>query len=139
MIRRPPRSTLFPYTTLFRSLVSIEDGLAHDDWRGWRILTAELGQSLQLIGDDLFTTNLARLSRGIEQHVANAVAVKLSQAGTVTETLDVMARAKASGYRTVVSARSGETEDTFLADFAVGSAAGQIRVGSLTRSSRLAK
>ena len=125
-------STQFP-------LVSIEDGLAHDDWRGWRVLTAELGQSLQLIGDDLFTTNLARLSRGIEQHVANAVAVKLSQAGTVTETLDVMARAKASGYRTVVSARSGETEDTFLADFAVGSAAGQIRVGSLTRSSRLAK
>jgi enolase len=120
-------------------LVSIEDGLAQDDWRGWRMLTAELGQTLQLIGDDLFTTNLARLNRGIEQHVANAVAVKLSQAGTVTESLAVVARAKASGYRTVVSARAGETEDTFLADFAVGSAAGQIRVGSVTRSSRLAK
>ena len=120
-------------------LVSIEDGLAQDDWRGWRILTGELGQSLQLIGDDLFTTNLARLNRGIEQHVANAVAIKLSQAGTVTETLEVVARAKASGYRTVVSARSGETEDSFLADFAVGSAAGQIKVGSVTRSSRLAK
>jgi len=120
-------------------VVSIEDGLAHYDWRGWRLLTAELGQSLQLIGDDLFTTNLARLTRGIEQHVANAVAIKLTQVGTVTETLDVVARAKAAGYRTVVSARSGETEDAFIADFAVGSAAGQIKVGSLTRSSRLAK
>jgi enolase len=120
-------------------LVSIEDGLAQDDWRGWRTLTAELGQSLQLIGDELFTSNLARLDRGIEQHVANAVAVKLTHVGTVSETLDVVRRAKTAGYRAVVSARSGETEDSFLADFAVGSAAGQIRVGSVTRSSRLAK
>jgi enolase len=120
-------------------LVSIEDGLAQDDWRGWRVLTGEMGQSLQLIGDELFTSNLARLDRGIEQHVANAMAVKLTQVGTVTETLDVVRRAKTAGYRTVVSARSGETEDSFLADFAVGSAAGQIRVGAVTRSSRLAK
>jgi enolase len=120
-------------------VVSIEDGLAQDDWRGWRLLTAELGQHLQLVGDDLFTTNLARLDRGIQQRVANAVVIQLTQVGTVTETLDVVARAKAFGYRTVVSARPGETEDSFLADFAVGSAAGQIRVGSVTRSSRLAK
>jgi enolase len=120
-------------------VVSIEDGLAQDDWQGWRLLTAELGQNLQLVGDDLFTTSLARLDRGIHQRVANAVVIQLTQAGTVTEALDGVARARASGYRTVVSARPGETEDSFLADFAVGSAAGQIRVGSVTRSSRLAK
>ncbi|MDP9370962.1 MAG: phosphopyruvate hydratase [Chloroflexota bacterium] len=121
------------------AVVSLEDGLAEDDWDGWRRLTAALGACLQLLGDDIFTTNPARLERGIREGIANAVLVKPNQIGTLTETLDVIRRARAAGYRTVVSARSGETEDSFLADLAAGSAAGQIKVGSVTRSSRLAK
>lgn len=120
-------------------VVSLEDGLAEDDWAGWRGLTDLLGLRLQLLGDDLFTTNLARLRRGIDERVANAVLVKVNQIGTLWETLEVIKLAKSNGYRTVVSARSGETEDSFLADLAVGTAAGQIKVGSVTRSSRLAK
>jgi enolase len=120
-------------------IVSIEDGLAEDDWDGWVVLTAELGDRVQLVGDDLFTTNVQRLERGIRQGVANAVLVKMNQIGTLTETFEVIDRARAAGYRAVISARSGETEDSFLADLAVASGAGQIKVGSITRSERLAK
>jgi enolase len=121
-----------------RPVVSIEDALAEDDWGGWADLTRRLG-TIQLIGDDLFVTNAARLQRGIEAGVANAILVKPNQAGTLTEAIEVIRLARANGYRTIVSARSGETEDAFLADLAVGSAAGQIKVGSITRSERLAK
>ncbi len=120
-------------------LVSIEDGLAEDDWEGWRALTARLGAGCQLVGDDLFTTHPERLARGIQLGAANAVLVKMNQIGTITETLAVIAQARAAGYRPVVSARSGETEDDSLADLAVGSGAGQIKIGSITRSERLAK
>jgi enolase len=118
---------------------SIEDGLAEDDWDGWRLLTNELGSRVQLVGDDLFTTNLERFERGIAQGAANAVLVKMNQIGTLTETFAVIDLARTSGYRAVISARSGETEDSFLADLAVASGAGQIKVGSITRSERLAK
>jgi len=120
-------------------ILSIEDGLAEDDWDGWRALTARLGGRCQLVGDDLFTTNPERLARGISEGAANAVLVKMNQIGTITETLRVVAEARSAGYRVVISARSGETEDDSLADLAVGSAAGQIKVGSVTRSERLAK
>jgi enolase len=119
-------------------ILSIEDGLAEDDWDGWAELT-QRGGAIQLIGDDLFVTNAVRLRRGIETGVANAVLVKPNQAGTLTEALAVIRLARENGYRTIVSARSGETEDAFLADLAVGSAAGQIKVGSITRSERSAK
>jgi enolase len=120
-------------------ITSIEDGLAEDDWDGWARLTAELGSRVQLVGDDLFTTNRKRLDRGVSQGVANAILVKMNQIGTLTETFDVIDRARVAGYRAVISARSGETEDAFLADLAVASGAGQIKVGSITRSERLAK
>jgi enolase len=120
-------------------ICSIEDGLAEDDWEGWRQLSVELGSRVQLVGDDLFTTNLERLERGIGEGVANAVLVKMNQIGTLTETFAVIDRARSAGYRAVISARSGETEDAFLADLAVASGAGQIKVGSITRSERLAK
>jgi enolase len=119
-------------------VLSIEDGLAEDDWEGWAELTRRAAD-MQVIGDDLFATNLARLQQGINKRVANAILVKPNQAGTLTEALDVIRLARANGYRTIVSARSGETEDAFLADLAVGTAAGQIKVGSVTRSERLAK
>ena len=117
---------------------SIEDGLAEDDWGGWEEMTRRMGP-IQLVGDDLFATNVARLQRGIQSGVANAILVKPNQAGTLTEALDVLRVARAHNYRTIVSARSGKTEDAFIADLAVGSAAGQIKVGSVTRSERLAK
>ena len=120
-------------------IVSIEDGLAEDDWAGWQKLTAALGAKVQLIGDDLFATNLSRLERGIRERAANAVLVKMNQIGTLTETFEVIDRAREAGFRAVISARSGETEDDFLADLAVASGAGQIKVGSITRSERLAK
>jgi enolase len=120
-------------------VVSIEDGLAEDDWTGWQKLTAALGARVQLIGDDLFVTNPARLERGIRERAANAVLVKMNQIGTLTETFEVIDRAREAGFRAVISARSGETEDDFLADLAVASGAGQIKVGSITRSERLAK
>ena len=120
-------------------IVSIEDGLAEDDWAGWQKLTAALGAKVQLIGDDLFATNPERLERGIRERAANAVLVKMNQIGTLTETFQVIDRARAAGFRAVISARSGETEDDFLADLAVASGAGQIKVGSITRSERLAK
>jgi enolase len=120
-------------------IVSIEDGLAEDDWAGWQKLTAALGAKMQLIGDDLFATNPARLERGIRERAANAVLVKMNQIGTLTETFQVIDRARETGFRAVISARSGETEDDFLADLAVASGAGQIKIGSVTRSERLAK
>src|SRR5207244_479437 len=118
---------------------SIEDPLAEDDWQGWKAMTRALGASVRLVGDDLFVTNPARLNRGIEDGVANAVLVKMNQIGTLTETFAVIDRARQAGYSAVISARSGETEDSFLADLAVASGAGQIKIGSITRSERLAK
>jgi enolase len=120
-------------------IVSIEDPLDEEDWSGWTTLTARLGQRVRLIGDDLFTTNAARLEHGIASGAANGILVKVNQNGTLSGTLDVIARAREAGYVPVVSARSGETEDDFLADLAVGTAAGQIKVGSLRCSDRLAK
>ena len=120
-------------------IVSIEDALAEDDWEGWRRLTDRLGRRVQLIGDDLFVTNRARLERGIAAGVCNSVLIKLNQAGTLSETLDTMRLAIDHGYRPVISARSGETEDTTIADLAVATGAGQIKVGSAARSERLAK
>jgi len=120
-------------------VISIEDGLAEDDWDGWQRLTASLGDRSQLIGDDLFATNLGRLERGIASGAANAVLVKMNQIGTLTETFAVIDRAREAGYRAVISARSGETEDDFLADLAVASGTGQIKVGSVRTSERLAK
>ena len=120
-------------------IVSIEDGLMEDDWVGWKRLTARLGDGLQLIGDDFFTTNPLRVERGINEGAGNAVLVKMNQIGTLTETFQVIDRARQAGFRAVVSARSGETEDSFLADLAIASGAGQIKVGSIMRSERLAK
>ena len=120
-------------------IVSIEDGLAEDDWDGWTILTERLGSRVQVLGDDLFTTNAARLARGIDGGIANSVLVKMNQIGTLTETLGVIEQAKAAGYAPVVSARSGETSDDFIADLAVGTSAGQIKIGSVAQSERLAK
>jgi enolase len=120
-------------------ILSIEDGCAEGDWRGWQLLTKELGSRVQVVGDDVFVTNPEILARGIHDGVANALLVKLNQIGTVTETLDAMAMAADAGYACVVSHRSGETEDTTLADLAVGTAAGQIKTGSASRSDRTAK
>lgn len=120
-------------------IVSIEDGLAEDDWDGWDVLTRELGERIQLIGDDIFVTNPQRLSHGIKRGIANSVLIKLNQIGTVTETIETVEMARAAGYTTVVSHRSGETEDTFIADFAVALGTGQIKTGSLCRSERIAK
>jgi enolase len=120
-------------------ILSIEDGVGEDDWKGWRLLTEAVGSRCQLLGDDLFVTNKARLERGIHENVANAVLVKMNQVGTLSETLDVVDLAHTKGYRTVVSARSGETEDDSLADLAVATGASQIKIGAITRSERLAK
>jgi len=120
-------------------IVSIEDGVAEDDWEGWALLTARLGGRIQIVGDDLFTTSAVRLARGVADGVANAVLVKMNQIGTLTETMDLIANAQGERYATVVSARSGETEDGFIADLAVGTSAGQIKIGSLAQSERLAK
>ena len=120
-------------------VVSIEDGMAEDDWAGWALLTARLGERVQLVGDDLFVTNPAILQRGIRERVANAVLVKVNQIGTLTETLETISLARAAGYGTVISHRSGETEDTFIADLAVATGAGQIKTGSMSRSDRVAK
>lgn len=120
-------------------LISIEDGLSEGDWEGWGHLTAALGDRIQLVGDDLFVTNPGILAQGIEEGIANSILIKLNQIGTLTETLDTIEIAKQSGYTTVVSHRSGETEDAFIADLAVGTNSGQIKTGSLCRSDRLAK
>jgi enolase len=120
-------------------IVSIEDGLAEDDWDGWSQLTRQLGDRIQLLGDDLFTTDPERLRRGIADRIANAVLVKMNQIGTITETLNVIEIARAEGFRNVVSARSGETEDSSVADLTVASGAGQIKIGSVCCSERMAK
>jgi enolase len=120
-------------------LVSIEDGFAEDDWAGWTQLTERVGKKVQLVGDDLFVTNPERLARGIREGIANAILIKVNQIGTLTETLDTIRLAAAAGYSCVISHRSGETEDTFIADLAVATNAGQIKTGSLSRSDRVAK
>ena len=120
-------------------VVSIEDGLDEEDWSGWKRLTEQVGSRVQLVGDDLFTTHTERLLRGIQQGVANGILVKANQNGTLSGTLDVIAQARAAGYATIVSARSGETEDAFMSDIAVGTAAGQIKIGSLRTSNTVSK
>jgi enolase len=120
-------------------VVSIEDGCAENDWGTWKALTDKLGKKIQLVGDDLFVTNPKTLQRGIDEGVANAVLVKVNQIGTLTETLDCIRLAQRSNYRAVISHRSGETEDSFIADLAVATNAGQIKTGSLSRSDRIAK
>ena len=118
---------------------SIEDGMAEEDWLGWELLTAELGNKCQLVGDDLFVTNIEYLSKGIDRGAANAILIKLNQIGTLTETLAAISLAQRNGYKAIVSHRSGETEDTFIADLAVATNCGQIKSGSLSRSERIAK
>jgi enolase len=120
-------------------IVSLEDGLAEDDWEGWELLTRELGNKIQLVGDDIFVTNPTHLRRGIERNVGNSILIKLNQIGTLTETLETIAIARKAGYSSVISHRSGETEDTTIADLAVASGAGQIKTGSMSRGERLAK
>jgi enolase len=120
-------------------IVSIEDGLAEDDWTGWEALTRELGGRLQLVGDDLFVTNVERLQRGLDEHVANAILLKVNQIGTLTETLDTIELARSHGYGCVMSHRSGETEDTTIADLAVATGVGQIKTGAPSRTDRVAK
>jgi enolase len=125
-------------------IVSLEDGMAEDDWTGWKSLTQSVGgkaskKRIQLVGDDLFVTNTARLSRGIKEGIANAILIKLNQIGTVTETIDAIEMARKAGYNSIISHRSGETEDTFIADLAVATGAGQIKTGSASRTDRIAK
>jgi len=120
-------------------IISIEDGVAESDWDGWKTLTAAIGDRVQLVGDDLFVTNPSILRRGIAEGLANALLVKLNQIGTVSETLDAIAMASKAQYTSVISHRSGETEDSTIADLAVGTSAGQIKTGSASRSDRVAK
>jgi enolase len=120
-------------------IVSLEDGLAENDWDGWANLTKELGGKIQLVGDDIFVTNIEFLQKGIDQHVANSILIKVNQIGTVSETLDAIDLARRNGYTSVISHRSGETEDTFIADLAVATGAGQIKTGSASRTDRVAK
>src|SRR5699024_8840557 len=163
MYRRPPLSSLFPYTTLFRStfegaqktaaemveyytelvdaypLVSIEDPLDEEDWEGWKAITDGLGTKTQLVGDDLFVTNPERLGRGIAEGCANSLLVKVNQIGSLTETLDAVDLAHRSGFTAMMSHRSGETEDTTIADLAVATNCGQIKSGAPARGERVAK
>ncbi len=120
-------------------IISIEDGMAEDDWDGWKLLTDKIGHNVQLVGDDLFVTNVLRLSEGIEKGVANAILIKLNQIGTLSETLDTIDMARRAGYRQVISHRSGETEDTTIADLAVATGCGQIKTGSASRTDRVCK
>ena len=120
-------------------IISLEDGLAEDDWEGWRLLTQRLGKKIQIVGDDIFVTNIELLERGIDMGVANSILIKLNQIGTLTETLDTVNLARTNGYTCVVSHRSGETEDTTIADFVVGMGTGQIKTGSASRTDRIAK
>jgi len=120
-------------------IISIEDGMDENDWDGWKALTAKIGDRVQLVGDDLFVTNTKRLATGIEQGIANSILVKVNQIGTLTETYEAVEMAKRAGYTAIVSHRSGETEDNFIADLVVALETGQIKTGSLSRSDRLAK
>ena len=129
------------YETLIEKypIISIEDGVAEEDWQGWAALTQKLGKKLQLVGDDLFVTNTARLKKGIAQKAANSILIKPNQIGTLTETRDVIELARSNGYTTVISHRSGESEDTTIADLAVATNAGQIKTGAPCRTDRVAK
>jgi len=120
-------------------IISIEDGLAEDDWEGWNHLTDVLGRRIQLVGDDIFVTNLGRLKKGVEQGIGNSILIKLNQIGTLSETIEAVSYAHQNGYSAVISHRSGETEDTFIADLSVALDTGQIKTGSLSRSERVAK
>ncbi|MFB0972254.1 MAG: phosphopyruvate hydratase, partial [Neofamilia sp.] len=120
-------------------IISIEDGLAEDDWDGWKLMTEKLGDKIQIVGDDLFVTNTERLTEGIQRGIANSILIKLNQIGTITETLDAIELAKTHGYTAVISHRSGETEDTTIADLAVATNAGQIKTGAPSRTDRVAK
>jgi len=120
-------------------IVSIEDGLAENDWEGWSLLTKEVGNKIQLVGDDLFVTNVQFLQEGINKGVANSILIKVNQIGTVSETLDAIDLARRNGYTAIISHRSGETEDTFIADLAVATGVGQIKTGSASRTDRIAK
>jgi len=120
-------------------IISIEDGLAEDDWSGWNLMTKKLGKKIQIVGDDLFVTNIKRLEKGINEKAGNSILIKLNQIGTVSETIDAIDMAKKAGFTAVVSHRSGETEDSTIADFVVGLGTGQIKTGSLCRSERVAK
>ena len=127
------------WTRQFPQIVSIEDGMAEDDWAGWKMMTNALGKKIQLVGDDIFVTNTERLKRGIDEGIGNSILIKVNQIGTLTETLASMQMAAAAGYTSMVSHRSGETEDPFIADLAVGTNAGQIKTGSASRTDRIAK
>ena len=120
-------------------IISIEDGMAEDDWKGWKLLTDTLGKKIQLVGDDLFVTNVTRLERGIKEGVGNGLLVKVNQIGTLTETINAVSMAQQNGYNTIMSHRSGETEDSTIADLAVALNCGQIKTGSASRSDRMAK
>jgi enolase len=120
-------------------ICSIEDGMAEDDWKGWEMLTQAVGSKCQLVGDDLFVTNVTRLQKGIDQQIANGLLVKVNQIGTVTETINAVTLAQHNGYNTIMSHRSGETEDTTIADLAVALNCGQIKTGSASRTDRMAK
>src|SRR6202795_4868847 len=120
-------------------IVSLEDGLSENDWDGWQNLTRELGSKIQLVGDDLFVTNVTFLQEGIDKNVANSILIKVNQIGTVSETLDAIDLARRNGYTSIISHRSGETADTFIADLAVATGAGQIKTGSASRTDRIAK
>jgi enolase len=120
-------------------ILSIEDGMAENDWKGWKLMTDTLGKKIQLVGDDLFVTNSEILARGIREKIANSILIKVNQIGTLTETLEAMRMASEAGYTCVVSHRSGETEDTFIADLVVATGAGQIKTGSASRTDRIAK
>jgi len=123
----------------YPAIVSLEDGLSENDWDGWQNLTKELGGKIQLVGDDIFVTNIQIFAEGIEKGIANSILIKLNQIGTVSETLDAVDLARRNGYTSVISHRSGETEDTFIADFAVATGAGQIKTGSASRTDRISK
>jgi len=120
-------------------IISVEDGMAEDDWSGWQLLTERLGRKVQLVGDDVFVTNTKILKQGIAKHVANSILIKINQIGTLTETFAAVTMATRARYTSVISHRSGETEDSIIADIAVGTNAGQIKTGSLSRSDRIAK
>jgi enolase len=139
--RRSAEELIELYATLAQRfpIISIEDGCAENDWKGWKKLTERLGDTVQLVGDDLFVTNVDFLRKGIEQGVANSILVKVNQIGTLTETFDAIRLATENGYTAVISHRSGETEDTTIADIAVATNAGQIKTGSLCRTDRVAK
>ena len=120
-------------------IISVEDGLAEEDWEGWKMLTNRIGENIQLVGDDLFVTNTRRLQKGIDNKIANSILIKLNQIGTLTETLDAIELAKKNGYKAVISHRSGETEDTTIADLVVATNSGQIKTGAPCRTDRVSK